>query len=274
MSALLAKAFAGAAVKFDATQLYTWANAHDGDLGKHDGSTVRAGFQALVDQGDRVVASNNPAANPVGTMDKVSNYLWADTSAVNADIDRLITWILTVSPVVIGINWYNDMFNPDPATGRLTVTGAVAGGHAICVRGVNALDPDNTYFVLRNSWGPWGAKVNPDWTIAPVGMAGDALLSRADLIRLLGEEGEAGALIDNIGAPLPPIPPAPAPDPTPVPVPVPPTPPPAPTPSPPFPPKPAPPHPAPGPVVPPAVVALVAAAFDKAKAEAMKAMGH
>lgn len=237
MTSILAAAYAGAQVKLDADGLYLWANGHDGDLSPHDGSSVRAGFQGLVNVGDQVLVSSNPAVDPVGAFDKVQNFLWADTSAANADIDRLITWILTVSPVVIGIDWHHDSFTPNPATGYIPITGAVDGGHAICVRGVNATDPNNTYFVLRNTWGLWGCTVHPNWTVDLGVAGGDALMTKADLVTLLLAQGEAGSLIDTLApvptptpspappAPSPPAPPAPPkPTPTPTPTPVPPKP--------------------------------------------------
>lgn len=202
MSGILAAQMAGAVVKLDADQLYLYANSHDGDPRPHDGSTVRAGFSALVAVGDAVLSSTDPKDDPVGTMDKAQKYLWADTSAADADIDRLITWILTVSPVVIGIDWHNDSFTPNPTTGFISITGPIKGGHAICVRGVNANDPNNVYFVLRNTWGAWGSTVNPDWSVDVTKPAGDALMTKADLVALLSHQGEAGALV-TIGAPNP-----------------------------------------------------------------------
>lgn len=195
---------APATVVFDAARLYTYANAHDGDTTKHDGTSVRAGFQTMLAQGDAILSSTG-ADDPVGTMDKMASYLWADTSQPYGDIDRVITWLLTIGPVVIGIDWYNASFNPDPITGFISLAGGVAGGHAILLRGVNAEDPNNTWFVLRNSWGNWGVTVNPDFstTLVP---GGDCKISKADLITLLTAQGEAGALVDSVTPPPPPPP--------------------------------------------------------------------
>jgi hypothetical protein len=218
-------------IQFNAMGLYKWANAHDGDPTPHDGSSVRAAFQGLVAVGDVILASNIPA-DGVGVAERIQNYVWADTALVDCDINNIITWILNISPVVIGINWYEDMFCQDPKTdqfvappgGFLPITGKVAGGHAICIHGVNATDPNNTYFVLRNSWGAWGIHVNDDWTTDST-PAGDILLKKADLITLLSQQGEAGALVDNLSPILPvpppkPVPPAPTPTPpTPAPTP-------------------------------------------------------
>lgn len=222
MSGIMAAELAGAAVKFDADRLYLYANAHDGDSKPHDGSSVRAGFQSLVGVGDAVITSSDSVDDPIGTMDKVQNYLWANTAAADADIDRVITWILTVSPVVIGIDWHNDSFTPNPKTGFIPITGPIEGGHAICVRGVNALDPNNVYFVLRNTWGKWGVTVHDDWTVDLATPGGDALMAKADLVTLLLAQGEAGALVDSVApVPVPTPTPAPKPAPTPTPTPVP-----------------------------------------------------
>lgn len=188
---------APATVVYDAAGLYVYANAHDGDVTKHDGTSVRAGFQAMLTVGDKVLSSSDPA-EPNGTMDKMKNYLWADTSQPDGDIDRIITWLLTVGPVVIGVDWYNASFNPDPKTGFISLTGGIAGGHALCLRGVEATDPSNTWFVLRNSWGKWGVTVNPDFSIDLAAAGGDCLVHKADLIKLLMAQGEAGALIDEV----------------------------------------------------------------------------
>lgn len=78
-------------------------------------------------------------------------------------------------PVVLGIPWYEGMFDPDPA-GLVHVQGDVAGGHAILARGVSV---KSRTVLLHNSWGP-------DW-----GVNGTARISFADLERLLYEHGEA-----------------------------------------------------------------------------------
>lgn len=197
-------------VDYDADSIYAWANAHDGDLTPHDGSTVRAGLTALVSAGSSVLYSQAPV-DPVGSVQTLTNYLWADTAAPGADVDRLITWLLTIGPVVVGIDWYNDMFTPGP-DGFVHLTGGAAGGHAIMIRGVNANDPNNTYFVLRNSWGFWGVRVHDDWTVDTKSAWGDALISKADLVSLLSNGGEAGAPVDNLS----PVTPSPAPAPPPV----------------------------------------------------------
>lgn len=147
---------------------------------------------------------------------------------------------LQTYPVIIGINWYDSMFNPD-ADGRLQISGNVAGGHEIVV---DEIDVANERVWITNSWG------------AAWGLQGRAYLTWADFQRLLNEQGDVTVLL-----PLS----VPAPTPTPVPVPVPPTP--VPTPAPPAPP--APPEPTPPPVPPTPPVTPVDPAVQ-ALADAMK----
>lgn len=78
-------------------------------------------------------------------------------------------------PAVLGINWYEGMGNTG-ADGFVQVSGEVLGGHAILCNGVNV--KKNRYH-LHNSWGiSWGIN-------------GGCFVTRADMKRLLREEGEA-----------------------------------------------------------------------------------
>ncbi len=78
-------------------------------------------------------------------------------------------------PCVLGMNWYEGMFDTGPS-GYLSVSGRIAGGHAIVCLGVNLR---MGYVTLHNSWGRgWG-------------LDGRAFLSFADLARLLREDGDA-----------------------------------------------------------------------------------
>jgi hypothetical protein len=126
---------------------------------------------------------------------------------------------LTQHPIMIGVNWYNNMFNPD-ANGLLTIApgDSVAGGHEFIL---DEIDVERKLVGMQNSWGTsWGVD------------NGRAYMSFDTLNRLLSEQGDATVLVGlNNPAPQPsptPVPPTPTPDPTPVPptpTPVPPTPP-------------------------------------------------
>lgn len=98
----------------------------------------------------------------------IVSYHWATT------IDEVLQTISHLGPMEIGINWYESMFTPDN-NNVLSVTGKLAGGHAICIGGIDA---DKELVRLDNSWGK-------SWAVN-----GSAWLKFADLDRLLKEQGE------------------------------------------------------------------------------------
>lgn len=167
------------AITFDAADIYQWANANDGISETHEGSTVRAGFEFLANSGAKSTGEWIPT-EPIDQRHKIKQYLWAK------NVHEVLHYLYTTSPVVIGINWYADMMNPDQ-NGFLSVSGDIDGGHAILVR---ALDLVGGFVTLRNSWGSWGFNGT-----------GDAYLKIEDLDRLLKEDGEATAAIDYIEIP-------------------------------------------------------------------------
>lgn len=112
------------------------------------------------------------AAKALRTMGKITS--WSTAFGLQHVLDAL-----ALKPVLLGINWYESMFTPD-ASGRLSVSGAIAGGHETLIRG---MDPASKTVRVRNSWGQ-------DW-----GLKGDYLLSYADLDRLLSERGDATVFV-------------------------------------------------------------------------------
>lgn len=95
-----------------------------------------------------------------------------------------------VGPLLLGINWYPTMSNPD-ADGWVRVGGDIDGGHAIlayCIhiawlqkdggRAWGNVDLDHSWIGLHNSWGP-------DW-----GRGGRCRLTLRDFDRLRQEDGE------------------------------------------------------------------------------------
>lgn len=83
-------------------------------------------------------------------------------------------YAIPLRPVIIGIPWLARMFDVR-ADGWLDVSGDVAGGHEVCLTG---LDVDAAAVTVLNSWGDgWG-------------MAGTAWLAWADLDRLLRDDGD------------------------------------------------------------------------------------
>lgn len=77
-------------------------------------------------------------------------------------------------PAVIGVNWYSGMEDPD-SSGFIHVDGQIMGGHCTLVYGV---DVESGFYRIWNSWGE-------SW-----GQDGTCKISRADMARLLQEDGE------------------------------------------------------------------------------------
>lgn len=135
-----------------AQKLDPWANI------PHAGSTIRAGAQYLL---------NNK---------KIKSYLWA------YDVTTLANTVLNVGPVVVGTNWYYNMFFPDK-NGLIKVGGYLAGGHAYDINGV---DTNAKLFRIKNSWGTtWG-------------IGGHAYISFTDMDKLIAQNGEVCLAIENI----------------------------------------------------------------------------
>lgn len=110
----------------------------------------------------------NSVAKALRAMGKAKS--WSHAFGLEHVLDAL-----QLKPVMLGINWYEDMFNPNSA-GQVHPTGALAGGHETLIRGD---DPVAKMVRIRNSWGK-------SW-----GVGGDYFLSYADLETLLGESGDA-----------------------------------------------------------------------------------
>ena len=139
----------------------------------YDGTSVLAGIKAVQEM-------LNSYGKPL-----IKEYRWAFGIQ---DVLRVIGY---QGPVVLGIWWYEGMFEPD-ATGLIRVTGEQAGGHAILANGVKIVkinpllpatwdnvDKDLSRVRLHNSWG------------LSYGIGGDVFVSVADLDILLREDGEA-----------------------------------------------------------------------------------
>jgi hypothetical protein len=122
----------------------------------YEGTSVRGGAKWLQDQGI------------------VGQYHWGFS------LDDVRYAVKNLGPVIMGTNWYDDMFNPvwDDAKSRtmVRVGGKIAGGHAYVLNGINEIVGT---FRLKNSWGRgWGVQ-------------GRASISFEDVARLLSEDGEA-----------------------------------------------------------------------------------
>lgn len=61
---------------------------------------------------------------------------------------------LSVTPIIIGINWYSGFDTPSESSGNLIISGGVRGGHEVVL---DMLDIENGYVGGTNSWGlNWG----------------------------------------------------------------------------------------------------------------------
>lgn len=139
----------------------------------YDGTAVLAGCKAVME-----------LKNSQG-LPYYDSYRWA------FGIQDLLRVISYAGPLVLGINWYNDMYEPD-AAGYISPTGGIAGGHAILAKAqrivrldktlpatYDNLDLDQSHVRLHNSWG------------RGYGMSGDAFITVRNLDYLLQEDGEA-----------------------------------------------------------------------------------
>jgi hypothetical protein len=133
---------------------------NDNDTDRQMGTSVRAGAKVL---------------QTLGLLDE---YAWITTA------DEASRWIGGVddkgkfvgSPIVIGVNWYESMFETDKE-GILKISGQVAGGHCVCV---NRWLPKRGLFGAIQNWAlPWG-----------INGSGHFYLRAEDLGRLLSEDGE------------------------------------------------------------------------------------
>jgi hypothetical protein len=106
-------------------------------------------------------------------------------------LDDALKALQTV-PLITGVDWYEDMFNPS-SDGLLSVTGQFAGGHEIVV---DEYDPARGWVGFTNSWGS-------SW-----GVGGRFYLQAEDWGTLLGRDGDVTVFV-------PATQPAPQPTPTP-----------------------------------------------------------
>jgi len=134
---------------------------NDHDTGRQFGTSVRAGAKALSTMGYvgeyRWVYDVNGAADWLGGMDAEGRFVGG--------------------PLVIGVNWYDSMFNTDlDGFLRISADSSVAGGHCVCLLGWNE---KRGFAYGINSWGSgWGRR-------GRFNMPGEVLQ------RLLAEDGEA-----------------------------------------------------------------------------------
>lgn len=108
-------------------------------------------------------------AQYVKSLGAMEEYRWAFS------LQELIMAVGYAGPAVLGLNWYDGMFEPDHK-GFIHPTGHLAGGHCILARSVSVR---YGRFILHNSWG------------AGWGMNGTCYITFDELDQLLHERGEA-----------------------------------------------------------------------------------
>jgi len=129
------------------------------------------------------------AAQEMGLISSYSHcFTWQD--AVTA---------LTVSPIIVGINWYSGFDDPD-SSGLVHRAGTIRGGHEICF---DEVDSDNKLVWFRNSW-------SDQW-----GVRGRACMTWDTFNAILAEDGDATVLAPLAVPVPPPVPTPPTPDPAP-----------------------------------------------------------
>lgn len=144
--------FAREKIYWEAQKIDPWpGGSYPGASPQYEGTSVLAGMKALK------------------ALGYIESYHWA------FGLNDLVLAVGYRGPAVLGIPWYEGMFEPY-SCGHLHIGGAAMGGHAILCKGV---DVKNQTFTLHNSWGSaWGNN-------------GDAKISWKELERLLHENGEA-----------------------------------------------------------------------------------
>jgi hypothetical protein len=139
----------------------------------YSGTSVLAGVKAVQER-------LNSAGIPY-----IGSYRWAFGIA---DVLRVLSY---AGPVVLGIDWYYDMYTPNEKN-YITPTGELVGGHAILAKhqrivklnpdlpaDMSNIDVDRSHVRLHNSWG------------TGYGLGGDAFITVRNLNKLLQDGGEA-----------------------------------------------------------------------------------
>lgn len=158
-----------------ATNIHKWCKARDGLPPAVRATTIRAGAQALYDEGF------------------VGNYHWADTTQPDDAVSEIRRWLIHQNtPVIVGANIYTGFCEPTRDGKRnawwATTRGIVEGEAAFIIVGWS----DLTYPVgaARIMW------ASPMW-----GRSGICFIERYALARLLSENGEACGVTDKrVGA--------------------------------------------------------------------------
>lgn len=150
---LISDAFARETIYWEAQKLDDWPGGSYPDaMPQYEGTAVLAG------------------AKVVQSLGYMREYRWA------FGLDDVRLALGYAGPVVLGLNWYKDMFAPQ-GDGRITPTGDLAGGHCLLAYSVSER------LKLVKLWNSWGH----DWW-----QGGSwCYLTFDDLDKLLHQQGEA-----------------------------------------------------------------------------------
>lgn len=124
----------------------------------YDGTSVRAGAKLMQEMGF------------------ITEYRWA------WDLETVVDAVTRLGPVVVGTNWYDDMFDPDQR-GIVRATGYNLGGHAWLIDGANR---KHGMARAKNSWGRSWGKNGRFW------------IPFEDLEKLINEDGEACLSVEAV----------------------------------------------------------------------------
>jgi hypothetical protein len=138
----------------DGHDFYYKCKVIDGEPNAENGSTVRSIAKVLQQAG------------------RIKNYAFASS------IDEIDYWLLNNGPLIVGVDWYNDMFTPDE-NNQIHIGGAWVGGHCGVI---NELMETGFYF-FQNSWGGWG-------------IHGGAKIAKIDFEILMNNQGEAMTAVE------------------------------------------------------------------------------
>ena len=146
-----------------ALRLYHRAQQLDDWAGEaYEGTSVDAGFNAARELG------------------------WIDSWRWMTNVSQIRDAVIAEGPVVIGINWYDSMYETRPS-GLVEVGGSIVGGHCLTIIGYHpgmripgeGWDTRFEVFKWKNSWGP------------DYGKNGVGYVRSNDLATLLNDHGDA-----------------------------------------------------------------------------------
>jgi len=144
------------AIYYEATILDGSPDDPDAKGGGQQGATVLSGEKAMKNRG------------------RIASY------ALTTSLDTAKSWLATKGPIVVGSDWYYDMFYPN-ADNYITATGSYQGGHCYLLLGYHP-SPDS--FEFLNSWGAsWGDN-------------GHFFMKSADLAKLMKNGGEMWTAVE------------------------------------------------------------------------------